>query len=107
MNFRSSRANEYFCLKAAEHCGLDVPRYRLAEDGTALVVDRFDLRPDGTYRGFEDFCVLNARRTDEKYRGSYETSVMKRFQQFANRSEERRVGKECRTRGWQKHQKKK
>ncbi len=30
----------------------------------------------GTCRGFEDFCVLNARRTDEKYRGSYETSVM-------------------------------
>src|SRR5205807_1320604 len=42
------------------------------------------LRMDGTYRGFEDFCVLNARRTDEKYRGSYETSVMKRFAQFAN-----------------------
>jgi serine/threonine-protein kinase HipA len=39
---------------------------------------------DGTYRGFEDFCVLNGRRTDEKYRGSYETSVMKRFGQFAN-----------------------
>jgi serine/threonine-protein kinase HipA len=34
--------------------------------------------------GFEDFCVLNARGTDEKYRGSYETSVMKRFGQFAN-----------------------
>jgi serine/threonine-protein kinase HipA len=28
--------------------------------------------------------VLNGRRTDEKYRGSYETSVMKRFGQFAN-----------------------
>jgi serine/threonine-protein kinase HipA len=82
--FPQLAANEYFCLKAAERCGLDVPRYRLAEDGMALVVDRFDLRPDGTYRGFEDFCVLNARRTDEKYRGSYETSVMKRFQQFAN-----------------------
>jgi serine/threonine-protein kinase HipA len=50
----------------------------------ALVIDRFDLRPDGTYRGFEDFCVLNARRTDEKYRGTYETSIMKRFQEFAN-----------------------
>jgi serine/threonine-protein kinase HipA len=61
-----------------------VPPYRLAEDGMALVIDRFDLRMDGTYRGFEDFCVLNARRTDEKYRGSYETSVMKRFAQFAN-----------------------
>src|SRR6266404_2812579 len=82
--FPQLAANEYFCLKVAERCGLDVPRYRLAEDGMALVVDRFDLRPDGTYRGFEDFCVLNARRTDEKYRGSYETSVMKRFQQFAN-----------------------
>src|SRR5208337_5349317 len=42
------------------------------------------LRPDGTYCGFEDFCVLNARRSDEKYRGSYETSIMKRFQEFAN-----------------------
>ncbi|HEY1809772.1 MAG TPA: type II toxin-antitoxin system HipA family toxin [Acidobacteriaceae bacterium] len=82
--FPQLAANEYFCLKAAERCGLEVPRYRLAEDALALVIDRFDLRPDGTYRGFEDFCVLNARRTEEKYRGSYETSVMKRFAQFAN-----------------------
>ena len=77
-------ANEYFCLGVARKCGLDVPPYRLAEDGMALVIDRFDLRMDGTYRGFEDFCVLNGRRTDEKYRGSYETSVLKRFGQFAN-----------------------
>jgi serine/threonine-protein kinase HipA len=77
-------ANEYFCLAAARRCGLDVPPCRLAEDGMALVIDRFDLRMDGGYRGFEDFCVLNARRTEEKYRGSYETSVMKRFTQFAN-----------------------
>jgi serine/threonine-protein kinase HipA len=77
-------ANEFFCLTVARKCGLDVPPYRLAEDGMALVIDRFDLRMDGTYRGFEDFCVLNARRTDEKYRGSYETSVVKRFGQFAN-----------------------
>lgn len=77
-------ANEFFCLMAARQCGLDVPAFRLAEDGAALVIDRFDLRMDGTYRGFEDFCALNARRTDEKYRGSYETSVVKRFHQFAN-----------------------
>ncbi len=55
-----------------------MPPYRLSEDA--------NLRQDGTYRGFEDFCVLNARRTDEKYRGSYETSIMKRFTQFANSS---------------------
>jgi serine/threonine-protein kinase HipA len=77
-------ANEFFCLRVAEKCGLDVPPYRLAEDALALVIDRFDLRSDGSYRGFEDFCVLNARRTDEKYRGSYETSIMKRFTEFAN-----------------------
>lgn len=77
-------ANEFFCLRVAEKCGLDVPPYRLAEDALALVIDRFDLRSDGTYRGFEDFCVLNARRSDEKYRGSYETSIMKRFTEFAN-----------------------
>ena len=77
-------ANEYFCLTVARKCGLEVPPFRLAEDGMALVIDRFDLRMDGTYRGFEDFFALNARRTDEKYRGSYETSVMKRFAQFAN-----------------------
>jgi serine/threonine-protein kinase HipA len=77
-------ANEYFCLTAARRCGLDVPPFRLAEDGMALVIDRFDLRMDGIYRGFEDFCALNARRTDEKYRGSYEVQVMKRFAQFAN-----------------------
>ncbi len=28
--------------------------------------------------------MLNARRTDEKYHGSYETSIMKRFGEFAN-----------------------
>ncbi len=82
--FPQLAANEYFCLTAARKCGLDVPPFRMAEDGMALVIDRFDLRADGTYRGFEDFCALNARRTDEKYRGSYETSVMKRFAQFAN-----------------------
>jgi serine/threonine-protein kinase HipA len=77
-------ANEFFCLTAARACGLEVPPFRLAEDGMALVIDRFDLRMDGTYRGFEDFCVLNGRRTEDKYRGSYETSVIKRFQQFSS-----------------------
>jgi len=85
--FPQLAANEFFCLEVARRCGLHLPVYRLAEDGLALVIDRFDLRLEGEgriYRGLEDFCVLNARRTDEKYRGSYETSIMNRFQQFSN-----------------------
>lgn len=77
-------ANEFLCLTAAGHCGLPVPRFRISEDGRALVIDRFDLRADGHYRGFEDFCVLNGRRTADKYRGSYETAVLKRFREFAS-----------------------
>lgn len=76
--------NEFFCLRAAQRCDLQVPRFRLAEDGVALVVDRFDLRSDGVYRGFEDFCVLNARGTADKYRGSYETQILRRFREFAS-----------------------
>jgi serine/threonine protein kinase HipA of HipAB toxin-antitoxin module len=37
-------ANEHFCLTVARKCKLDVPPYRLAEEGRALVIDRFDLR---------------------------------------------------------------
>ncbi len=84
VEFPQLAANEFFCLKAAEASGLHVSPYRLAQDGSSLVMERFDLRVDGTYRGFEDFCVLNARRTDQKYSGSYETRVMRRFQQFSN-----------------------
>jgi serine/threonine-protein kinase HipA len=75
-------ANEFFCLEAARRCGLEVPRFRLADNGAALVIDRFDLRPDGAWRGLEDFCVLNGRGTADKYRGSYETALVKRLRQF-------------------------
>ena len=85
--FPQLAANEYFCLSVAKRCGLDIPPFKLSADGTALVVDRFDLRPDGSYRGFEDFCVLNAKGTAEKYSGTYETSVIRRFQEFARSPE--------------------
>ena len=84
-------ANEFFCLRAAEKCGLDVPRHRLSEDGAALVIDRFDLRADGSYRGMEDFCVLNGYPTENKYKGSYETALFKRMSEFlpdANKADE-------------------
>jgi serine/threonine-protein kinase HipA len=45
------------------------------------VVDRFDLQ-NGGYLGFEDFCVLNGLRTDQKYSGGYETRLFKRLREF-------------------------
>lgn len=80
-------ANEFFCLSAARDLGLTVPDFDLSDDGAALVVKRFDLRPDGGYQGFEDFCVLNALVSADKYSGSYETRLFKRVGEFtgANR----------------------
>ena len=75
-------ANEYFCLLAAEKAGLRVPKRQLSEDASALVIDRFDLRPDGSYMGIEDYCVLNGKGADKKYQGSYETAVFKRTKDF-------------------------
>jgi serine/threonine-protein kinase HipA len=80
--FPELAANEFFCLKVAQACGFDVPRFQLAEDGKALVIDRFDLKTDGTYKGVEDFCVLNAYTSDQKYFGSYESQVFKCFKQY-------------------------
>jgi len=75
-------ANEYFCLCAARKAGLVVPGFQLSENGHALVIERFDLKPDGSYRGFEDFCVLNGLTSAKKYDGGYETRLFKRASDF-------------------------
>ncbi|MFU2326707.1 type II toxin-antitoxin system HipA family toxin [Pseudomonas sp. NFX98] len=64
-------ANEYFCMRAALHSGLEVPKFELSEHGKFLIVERFDLNDKG-YLGFEDFCVLNGWPSKAKYDGSYE-----------------------------------
>ncbi|MHC8356400.1 type II toxin-antitoxin system HipA family toxin [Pseudomonas sp. LB3P81] len=64
-------ANEYFCMRAALHSGLEVPKFELSEHGKFLIVERFDLNEKG-YLGFEDFCVLNGWPSKAKYDGSYE-----------------------------------
>ena len=75
-------ANEFFCLMAAKNAQLPVPHFQLSEGGEALVLDRFDLLEDGRYLGMEDFCVLNGRGTDDKYRGSYETAIIGRAKDY-------------------------
>ncbi len=65
-------ANEDLCLRAARRAGLDVRQTDIASDGRVLVIERFDLKPDGTYLAFEDGCALSGRLSREKYEGSYE-----------------------------------
>lgn len=70
-------ANEYLCLQVAQRARLDVPRHELSDDGDLLVIDRFDLLPDGGRLGFEDIAALLDLRvggalSSRKYRGSYE-----------------------------------
>jgi serine/threonine-protein kinase HipA len=65
-------ANEYLCLKAAKAAGLAVPAAELSEDGRILIVERFDLKPDGKYLAFEDGCAIAGRLSRDKYEGSYE-----------------------------------
>jgi serine/threonine-protein kinase HipA len=79
--FPELAANEFFCLQVAMSLGLSVPNFALSDDGGALVIDRFDLRDDG-YLGFEDFCVLNALGTADKYKGGYETRIFRRLREF-------------------------
>lgn len=87
-------ANEFFCLRAAQNAGLPVPKFQLSEGGEALVLDRFDLQPDGSYLGMEDFAVLNGRGTADKYRGSYETAIIGRARDFLGETQFRNQGRE-------------
>lgn len=65
-------ANEFFCMTAAKLAGLPTPDFHLSDNGRLFVMKRFDLAPDGTSLGFEDFCSLQGIGTSQKYSGSYE-----------------------------------
>ena len=84
--FPELAANEFFCLQVAHRLGLSVPKFMLSDDGGALVIERFDLVHD-RYVGFEDFCVLNALGTADKYKGGYETRLFRRMSEFVGPSE--------------------
>jgi serine/threonine-protein kinase HipA len=75
-------ANEFFCLRVARSVRLSVPNFELADDGSVLIVERFDRQADGCYSGFEDFCVLNGQPTAQKYNGGYETKLFRRMNDF-------------------------
>ncbi|MDB5760641.1 MAG: hypothetical protein JWM30_3930 [Burkholderia sp.] len=75
--FPELAANEFFALKAAAHAGLPTAAARLSDNRKLLVIERFDRADDGSYLGFEDFCVLSGLRSAGRYHGSYEDLAQK------------------------------
>jgi len=65
-------SNEYICLLAAKAAGIPVSNVWLSEDRQRLVVERFDILPNGGYLAFEDCCSLVGYQPRLKYTGSYE-----------------------------------
>lgn len=64
--------NEYLCMKVVKLAGIPVPECYLSDDERLFVMKRFDVLETGEALGFEDMCVLQAKRRDDKYNGSYE-----------------------------------
>ena len=67
--------NEYFCMRAIQHAGLETPEFYINNDLSLFVMKRFDIIENGKYLGFEDMCVLTGRGTDDKYESSYEEVI--------------------------------
>lgn len=70
-------ANEYLCMTAAAHAGIDAAKVELSDDGQLLLVERFDLDAGGQRLGFEDVAALMGLRvrdtlSERKYHGSYQ-----------------------------------
>ena len=72
--------NEFVCMSAAKHVGLNPPDFWLSEDHSCFVIKRFDVENDRKL-AFEDFAVLMAKSNDQKYQSSYEM-LLKAVAQF-------------------------
>ncbi len=65
--------NEYFCLKAVQRAGVNIPNIKLSKNRKFLLVEKFDFdKNSGEYLGFEEVLGLLGFYKDKKYTGSYE-----------------------------------
>jgi len=73
--------NEYVCMSIVKKANIPVPEFYISDDQKLFIMKRFDIKEDGSYLGFEDMCVLQAKKADDKYEGSYEqiTRTIKDF----------------------------
>lgn len=64
--------NEYACLELAKAAGLNIPQTQLGDRGKTVLSHRIDKDKEGLSIGFEDFCVLQAKGTAQRYDSSLE-----------------------------------
>lgn len=77
--------NEYVCLMLCKNSGLNVPDFFISDNGKLFISKRFDIDANGLALGFEDFCVLQAKSTKQKYDASLE-SCANTIRQFVSPS---------------------
>jgi len=73
--------NEHLCMRASARTGAQVACTQASDDGQVLLVERFDITPEGRRLGFEDLCSLLGLTSDDKYNSSWER-VAKRVSEF-------------------------
>jgi serine/threonine-protein kinase HipA len=64
--------NEYFCLGAVQKAGVKTANIKLSKNNKFLIVEKFTLKNDGTFYGFEEILSLMDKNKESKYDGSYE-----------------------------------
>jgi serine/threonine-protein kinase HipA len=81
--------NEYICMSIVKKANIPVPEFYISDDKKLFIMKRFDIKKDGAYLGFEDMCVLQAKKADDKYEGSYEhiTRTIKAFVSTKNKKQ--------------------
>jgi serine/threonine-protein kinase HipA len=78
--------NEYFCLKACQKAGIEIPNITLSKNKKFLIVENFIFQKGQTL-GFEEILSLQDKNRDNKYDGSYE-QVAKSIYQFTTHKKE-------------------
>lgn len=75
--------NEFLCMEVVKEADIPIPDFYISDDKKLFIMKRFDIKNDGTYLGFEDMCVLQAKQRDDKYEGTYE-QVVKTIKTFVS-----------------------
>ena len=79
--------NEYFCLKAVQKAGVKTANVKLSKNNKFLIVEKFTLKPDGSFYGFEEILSLMDKNRDRKYDGSYEQIAKIIYSYVTNKAE--------------------